>query len=126
MVSYAAFRVPEVLDALAVAAGRGVRIALVLETTEDSGGMLTVDGARAFASVREHVSFYVWPAEQRRLLSGGPGRLHAKAAVADDAMALVTRANLTGYGMRENMELGLLVQGGPVPSPAVCACTSPS
>jgi phosphatidylserine/phosphatidylglycerophosphate/cardiolipin synthase-like enzyme len=115
LVSYAAFRVPEVLDALAVAAGRGVRIALVLETAEDSGGTLTVDGARAFSSVREHVAFYVWPAEQRPLLSGGPARLHAKAAVADDAMALVTSANLTGHAISANMELGLLVQGGPIP-----------
>jgi cardiolipin synthase len=27
----------------------------------------------------------------------------------------VTSANLTGHGMNENMELGLLVRGGPVP-----------
>lgn len=115
LVSYAAFRVQAVLDALAAAASRGVTIALVLETTEDSGGMLTVDASRAFASVRRHISFYVWPAGQRPQLPGGTARLHAKAAVADDTTALVTSANLTAHAITANMELGLLVHGGPVP-----------
>jgi len=33
-----------------------------------------------------------------------------------DHTALVTSANLTGHGIDANMELGLLVRGGPVPS----------
>jgi phosphatidylserine/phosphatidylglycerophosphate/cardiolipin synthase-like enzyme len=35
--------------------------------------------------------------------------LHAKAIVADDAVALVTSANLTGHALAHNIELGLLV-----------------
>jgi hypothetical protein len=61
--SYAAFRVQAVLDALAEAATRGVAIKLVLETTEDSAGALTVDAAHAFASRRHQVGFYIWPAD---------------------------------------------------------------
>jgi phosphatidylserine/phosphatidylglycerophosphate/cardiolipin synthase-like enzyme len=49
------------------------------------------------------------------VLPAGTAALHAKAAIADDHTALVTSANLTGHGMNENMELGLLVRGGPVP-----------
>jgi len=116
LISYAAFKVQAVLDAIADAASRGVTVALVLETAEDSGGTLTVDASRAFAPVREDVSLYVWPAEQRPRLGGGAAaQLHAKAAVADDTSALITSANLTGHAITANMELGLLVRGGPVP-----------
>lgn len=55
--------------------------------------------------------FYVWPAEQRP----PGGKLHVKAAIADEYAALVTSANLTGAALNENMELGLLVRGGSVP-----------
>jgi len=40
-------------------------------------------------------------------------KVHAKVAVADDHAALVTSANLTHLGLRENMELGVLVHGPP-------------
>ena len=55
--------------------------------------------------------FYVWPAAQRP----PGGKLHVKAAIADEYAALVTSANLTGAALNENMELGLLVKGGSVP-----------
>jgi phosphatidylserine/phosphatidylglycerophosphate/cardiolipin synthase-like enzyme len=61
------------------------------------------------------VTFWMWPAEQRPELPAGRAALHAKAAVADVHTALVTSANLTGHGINENMELGLVVRGGPVP-----------
>jgi phosphatidylserine/phosphatidylglycerophosphate/cardiolipin synthase-like enzyme len=115
LVSYAAFRVQAVLDALAEAAGRGVAIKLVLESTEESAGHLTVDAARAFASVRHHVGFYVWPADQRPDVGSGQAVLHAKTAVADDHTVLVTSANLTEHAISSNMELGVLVHGGATP-----------
>jgi cardiolipin synthase A/B len=49
------------------------------------------------------------------VLPAGTAALHAKAAIADSHTALVTSANLTGHGMNENMELGLIVRGGSVP-----------
>ncbi|MGH2847367.1 MAG: hypothetical protein ACRDL0_15320 [Thermoleophilaceae bacterium] len=36
-------------------------------------------------------------------------------ALADEDTAFVTSANLTGLGLDENIELGLLVRGGPTP-----------
>ena len=74
-----------------------------------------MDAADAFASLGATVSFWVWPAEQRPTLPAGAAALHAKAAIADDHTALVTSANLTGHGIGENMELGLLIRGGAVP-----------
>ena len=44
------------------------------------------------------------------------GSLHVKCAVADDAAALISSANLTEYAMNLNMELGLMVKGGDLPS----------
>jgi phosphatidylserine/phosphatidylglycerophosphate/cardiolipin synthase-like enzyme len=43
------------------------------------------------------------------------GRVHAKVAIADRSSCFITSANLTGYAMEKNMELGLLMEGGDVP-----------
>jgi phosphatidylserine/phosphatidylglycerophosphate/cardiolipin synthase-like enzyme len=115
IVSFAAYKVALVVDEVAAAADRGVDVRLILETSEASGGRLDVDAADAFSSLGAAVSFWVWPTDQRPALPAGTAALHAKAAIADNHTALVTSANLTGLGMNENMELGLLVRGGPVP-----------
>ncbi len=111
LVSYAAYKVGDLVDALAAALGRGVDVRFVLETAEASGGALSFDAADAFSSLVGQAKFYVWPANQRP----PGGKLHVKAAIADEHVALVTSANLTGAALDENMELGLLVRGGPVP-----------
>ena len=41
--------------------------------------------------------------------------MHAKAAFADDKIAFVTSANLTGAAQADNIELGVVIRGGPVP-----------
>jgi phosphatidylserine/phosphatidylglycerophosphate/cardiolipin synthase-like enzyme len=111
LVSYAAYRVNDLVNALLAARSRGVDIRFVLETTEASGGALSFDASEAFAALVGQARFYVWPAEQRP----PGGKLHVKAAIADEYAALVTSANLTGAAMDQNMELGLLVKGGSVP-----------
>lgn len=117
LVSFAAYKVTDVTAALAEAARRGVDVRLVLETSEADGGTLKGPGAaRAFSSLAELVTIYEWPAERRAPLpDGGRGAMHAKAALADEHTALVTSGNLTDYALTANMELGLLVRGGPVP-----------
>jgi cardiolipin synthase A/B len=114
VVSFAAYRVEVVLEELSEAVERGVVVRLILETGETAGGTLAFDAAHAFRSVRG-VSFYAWPTEKRPVLEKGRASLHAKAAIADDHTAFVTSANLTGHGIGKNMELGLLVKGGPIP-----------
>lgn len=111
LVSYAAYKVAELVDALLAARGRGVDIRFVLETAEDSGGALSFDASGAFQALAGQAKFYVWPAAKRP----PGGKLHVKAAIADERAALVTSANLTGAALAENMELGLLVRGGSVP-----------
>lgn len=117
VVSFAAYDVPEVVQALRSAAHRGVRIWLVLESSAESDGRLSFDARIAFNVLQGHVKFYSWPSEQRGATGGGhSGSLHAKAVVADSTRALVTSANLTGRALEANMELGLLVEGGSIPT----------
>jgi phosphatidylserine/phosphatidylglycerophosphate/cardiolipin synthase-like enzyme len=111
LVSYAAYKVGDLVEALVAACGRGVDLRFVLETAEASGGALSFDASAAFTSLVGQARFYVWPADQRP----PGGKLHVKAAIADEYSALVTSANLTGAALDENMELGLLVKGGAVP-----------
>jgi len=114
ILSFAAYRVDSVLSALQAAADRSVDLRLVLETEADSAGALTVDARHAFSALGDKVQFWVWPGESRVAAGGGHAVLHAKAAVADEDLALVSSANLTGRGLDGNVELGLLVRGGPV------------
>jgi cardiolipin synthase A/B len=111
LVSYAAYKVDDLVTALVAAHGRGVDIRFVLETVEASGGALSFDASAAFSSLAGQATFYIWPAEKRPQ----GGKLHVKAAIADEYAVLVTSANLTGAALGENMELGLLVKGGAVP-----------
>jgi phosphatidylserine/phosphatidylglycerophosphate/cardiolipin synthase-like enzyme len=115
VVSFAAYKVKDVVDALEDAADAGVKVRLVLESTLADGGALKFGAASAFKELRDKASFLIWPADKRPQLQEGKAALHAKAAVADGHTALVTSANLTGHAIRENMELGLLVRGGRVP-----------
>jgi phosphatidylserine/phosphatidylglycerophosphate/cardiolipin synthase-like enzyme len=115
VVSFAAYRVPDVLRALEEASQRGVDVRLILESTEESQGRLSHDAAEAFESLADTVRFFVWPNDLRSSPDGLMGSLHAKAVIADNTAAFITSANLTGYAMTANMELGVLVRGGPVP-----------
>ena len=106
LVSFAAYRVEEVVEALHQAANRGVEIRLIL----DAG----TEAVRAFeASGR--IVVYTWPPTLLPEHDPDHASLHAKAAIADDKVAFVTSANLTGYALDRNMELGLLVRGAEVP-----------
>ena len=113
-VSFAAYKVADLAVALQDAALRGVTITMVLESAEASAGALRFDAAKAFDAVRSAVNFYVWPADRRP--PGVGAALHAKAVVADESVAFISSANLTETALDHNLEMGLLVRGGPVPA----------
>ena len=113
VVSFAAYKVPEIVQALREAVGRGVVVQMILETTDDSSGALSFDGAKAFSGIASGLEFYIWPSDRRP--EGVQATLHAKAVVADAREAFITSANLTGSALDHNLELGVLVRGGPVP-----------
>lgn len=117
IVSFAAYDIPRVRQALLAAEARGVGLAFVLESKEQSGGKVTFDGAAALGDIAGRATVYVWPLERRpKDAFGRSGALHAKCAVADEDVLFVSSANLTGYALTLNMELGVLVTGGEVPA----------
>lgn len=112
MVTYAAAPYPPLRAALELAAARGVRTTIAVETVEGARGFLNFEPALAFAGVAG-VQLLHWPTEERIAFSGG--RLHAKLVVADREVAFVTSANLTGSALGQNIECGLVVRGGSAP-----------
>lgn len=108
LVSYATYPSSEVRGALHDAAARGVQITTLLERPADNPHFHGADHPFADLPARH----LVWPAHHRE-----PGAaLHAKVLVVDRRTALVGSANLTDYGLERNLECGLLIRGGPVPS----------
>ena len=117
LVTFAAYKVPLIADALRQAAARGVEIRLILESEEESAGKVAYDAIHALgAALIARTKVYFWPKECReRDAAGRHGSLHAKCAVADGRIAFISSANLTDYAMNLNMELGVLIRGGPIP-----------
>ncbi len=117
LVSFVAYKVREIAEALVGAAARGVRLILVLESAEASAGKIDYEAHQGVGRrVVELADLYVWPLDQRpRDGTGDYGLLHAKCAVADGHLALISSANLTEHALNLNMELGVLVRGGELP-----------
>lgn len=115
LVSFASYGVDDLAKALSDAVDRGIDVSLILETHGDSGGDLTFDAARAFSVLVGRARFYRWPMEAREAFFAHTARLHAKCIVADSSMAFITSANLTGAGINDNIELGTLIEAGPLP-----------
>lgn len=117
VVSFAVYKVEAVGQAIIDAVERGVWVSIYLETPDASQGRIAFDTIGALGDkVVRRVHLFVWPLEERlRTVEGRHGSLHAKVAVADRDTMLVSSANLTEYAMKLNMELGVLVHGGPLP-----------
>ena len=112
IVSFAAFGVTEVVQELARAVRRGVRIDLVLETTAEEGGALRgpVGAAAAFQAIRQDATFWTWPAARRPAIGASRAALHAKLVAADQRVALLGSANLTDKALALNLELGVIIR----------------
>jgi len=104
------------MAALHQAIERGVRLRIVLETKEE-GGKVSFDQAQTIQELLPGAQLFTWPLKNRHKDSDGHhGSIHAKCAVADREVALVSSANLTGFALELNMELGLHIKGGTVAS----------
>jgi len=117
LVSYAVYRIPHISEALVQAAGRGVQINVIVETPNKLEGQNEYDTIRALGDdVASCAAVYYWPEEKRKQDDDGKhGILHVKCAVADSHRLFLSSANLTQYAFTLNMELGILVKGGPLP-----------
>ncbi|MEU4791454.1 DISARM system phospholipase D-like protein DrmC [Micromonospora tulbaghiae] len=115
LMTYSATPYPPLVAALTAAVARGVTVNVVVETVTGAAGALQgAEPAAAFAGVAG-VQLWHWPLTRR---TERPARMHAKIAVADRRVLLVSSANLTQSGVNRNIEAGLLVHGGPAPQRA--------
>lgn len=108
LMTYAAYRIADFVPRLNRAAERGVDLRLILESSTDSAGRLTLDAARAFSDLTATATIYGWPVANRE----HGAVMHAKTAVIDRRTAFVTSANLTESAVSRNIELGVVVRGG--------------
>lgn len=120
LVAFAAYKVPEVATSIQAALVRGVRVVLVLESTDASGGKVSFDPLpNLLRGAEAGLETYCWPLHARRRdARGNHGSLHAKFAVADRRRLLVSSANLTEHAFDLNIELGVLLTGGAAPAEA--------
>ncbi|HYF65507.1 MAG TPA: DISARM system phospholipase D-like protein DrmC [Herpetosiphonaceae bacterium] len=116
IVSFAVYDIPEIVAALTQAIARGVRITFIVETI-DRNTANPFDRLMALGShVRQRIRVCEWPlARRERNEQGHYGVLHVKCAVADERALFLSSANLTQYALTLNIEMGILVHGGPLP-----------
>lgn len=113
LVSFVAYDVSTVIDVLNVASARAVELRILLETSTSHGGSLSVDPIATMRSCVPSAALYVWTDRPAPFTEG---RVHAKVAVADGTTAFLTSANLTGHAFEKNMEAGVVISGGHVPT----------
>jgi len=109
--SFVAYDVSTIVKALNAASDRGVVISMLLELSQDDGGSISFDVIGKMRTLVPAAQLYAW---RDKADPFSDGRVHAKVAVADGRMCFITSANLTGYAMEKNMEIGVLIVGGPI------------
>jgi len=111
IVSFAVYKVPEIAQTLVAAMNRGVYVTIIAETPEETSDPVPFGiEAGLGAEVAKRAQIYVWDRAKRpRDENGRCGSLHVKCAIADHHHLFVTSANLTGYALSLNMEMGVLV-----------------
>lgn len=116
IVSFVAYEVDSIIRALRGAIGRQVQIDVLLESCDKQGGRVTYDSVRAMKRIFPLIVVHVWSSNKKSLSGQLSGAVHAKCAVADGELAFITSANLSSAAMERNMELGVLIKGGELPS----------
>jgi phosphatidylserine/phosphatidylglycerophosphate/cardiolipin synthase-like enzyme len=118
MTSFGIFQVPRLVEELEQSVGRGVALRIVLGDREwHSDQEIDRQRHQLGRVVAARATLLQWPPERRpRDEQGHAGLMHAKAAVADSRVAFLTSANLTEAALERNMELGVLIRGGPLPA----------
>jgi len=111
IVSYVVYAIPNVMDALQDAQERNVTMNFLLEQSLEAGGKVSVDSIATLKSRLPAAHFHIWKQPNAKV----PAAVHAKCAVADGETAMITSANLTDKAMNDNMEIGILLNGGIVP-----------
>lgn len=86
---------------------------MILELSQDHGGSISFDAIGKMKTLVPAARLFAW---HEKADSFADGRVHAKVAVADERICLITSANLTGHAMEKNMEAGVIIEGGNIPA----------
>ena len=111
--SFVTYDVANILMAINLACKRGVAVSILLEQSHEVGGNVSIDGIGHMRKQVPLAHLYAWSDKADIFVHGS---VHAKVAVADDHICFITSANLTGHAMEKNMEAGVLVTGGELPT----------
>jgi cardiolipin synthase len=115
IIAFAAYKIPELVEAINAVASAGVNVVCVFESHDASGGKVSFSPVKQLG-LAPSVRNFVWPMAKRPKDSlGRYGSLHAKCAVVDSSLLFLSSANLTEFAFNLNMELGVLIKGGPLP-----------
>lgn len=111
LVSFAVYKIPEIVQELIAARARGVNLRIVAETPESSESKILFGIIAALGTEITQLSqVFIWPRDKRPTNKDGKyGSLHVKCAVSDKKYLFISSANLTEYALELNMEMGLLV-----------------
>jgi phosphatidylserine/phosphatidylglycerophosphate/cardiolipin synthase-like enzyme len=111
IVSFAVYKIPEILASLQQAILRGVNLTLIFEMPEESDGKVAYNNLFSIDSaLLKRSKLLIWPKSKRPVNTDGKmGSLHAKFAIADRQNIFISSANLTNYAMTLNMEMGILI-----------------
>ncbi|MGV2931054.1 DISARM system phospholipase D-like protein DrmC [Vreelandella venusta] len=112
LTSFVAYKVDSIVTALNQAVSDGVEVKILLESPKGRGGRLSLDSLSLMRKVLPGARFYAWHQKPEKFAGGS---VHAKVAVADNCIAFITSANLTGYALEKNIEAGVLLKGGEHP-----------
>ncbi len=117
VVSYVFVNASGVVDSLNDAVGRGVAVRILLESHSDHGGTVSIDGLSSMRRAVPAAELYIWNSAEKNKSTGRlSAAVHAKCTVADHKFAFITSANLTAAALERNMELGVMLRGGTLPS----------
>lgn len=114
VVSFVAYDVPNIHAALNKAIERNVTVDILVESSQNSYSKIQVDSVPKMRSSVPKANIYIW--DQSQSAPNATGVVHAKCAVADECIAFITSANLTTAAMEKNVELGVLIKGGDLPT----------
>lgn len=106
-----------IIENIRAASTRGVEISAILESPKSRGGQIGHDPAENLRQIAPAAHIFEWTMESKKKAGAGlSGCVHAKCLVADSNAAFITSANFTDSAMDRNMEMGVLINGGAIPS----------
>lgn len=109
LATYSAGNADDLIAALDKRRREGVEIRLLLETVRSDG--TGPDCPKVFSDLIPYVTALEWPRKSRP--DHDWTSMHVKILIRDDDAVLVTSANMSGTAMRDNMEVGIELRGGP-------------